>query len=334
MEQTKEMKYYNANKEKVAIQRKEKRLGRPMTSDELNEFLKKPKSNTIYINQGNENMLEFLKTQEFNGVRTKETYISTFHRINTLVDGKDIKTLIENQELLPIIKSSTYSTATKKDMLIFAFRIQMQLGNEFSKKIIEEKDRYYFDLLDEMDNELLCRNQKVIPTFEEYISKVKDHFGAESKMYLLARLYEEFALRDDFQLIITFTTPKDTDNNYIKINKSNHRLIINKFKTEKKYDPVKSLISKNLSTLLTEYIEREKLKEADYLFGNQTLSSYISTENKKIGIDGGVCLFRQMKITQIHNDPKMKRYDKVKLAEKMKHTYNIQKHYLRKNMSV
>ena len=332
MEQTKEMKYYNANKQKVAIQRKEKRLGRLMTEEERNAFINKPKSNTIFIETGNEDMFKYLNEQEYKGDRTKETYVMNLKRLNTLCEGKDIKTLATEQQLLPIIKNSTYAIVSKKEMLILSYRILKGMGIELSKKILEEKDRYYFDLMEEIECERMTRNQIVIPSFEEYVSKVKNYFGETSKMYLLSRLYEEFALRDDFQLIITHKTPKDTENNYIKINKSKHRLIINKFKTENKYDPVKSLMTKELTKLISEYIEREHLVDGDFLFGNQQLSQYIIAENRKIDVDGGICLFRQMKITQIYNDPKMKAYDKVKLAEKMKHTYNIQKHYLRKNV--
>jgi hypothetical protein len=51
--------------------------------------------------------------------------------------------------------------------------------------------------------------------------------------------------------------------------------------------------------------------------------------NKNIGVNGAVSMFRQMKITELSNDPKITNEDMIELAGKMKHSPLIQLTYLR-----
>jgi hypothetical protein len=62
--------------------------------------------------------------------------------------------------------------------------------------------------------------EKVLP-FQEYLSKVKDTFGEDSKMYVIARMYDELTVRDDFVLkIIHRLNENDGVTNYIVIPQS------------------------------------------------------------------------------------------------------------------
>jgi len=320
----KSKRYYDKKRDDIAIKRKEKRIGRPLTEQEKENLIKK----NIPTETNNE-YFDFINSQDFTSEQTKKKYLEDMKRLNKLVSSLSITNLIQTNKLIPIIKNSPYSLNTKKDMLVIVYSLYKKLGYELSSELFEEKQGYFYDLVDMIECEQLEKRNEIIPNFNEYMDKVKNYFGENSKMYLLALLYNELTIRDDFQLILTNTYPSDKTKNYLKLNPLKHTILINKFKTEKKYSPIEEILSKKLSVLITKYIQDNNLQNGDYLFDNKLLSGYILQENKKIGINGGICLFRQMKITDIYNNPTMKRYDKIKLAEIMKHSYNIQQNYIR-----
>ena len=183
-------------------------------------------------------------------------------------------------------------------------------------------------------SEVFEKNKIEIPTFHNYLEMIKEKFGEDSKIYLLAKMYQEFTLRDDYQLLMVSSTPKDTDNNYLVITRTKWRLIINHFKTAHIHRQLNEIIPTALTRLISNYIQKNGLKIGDYLFGNEPQSAYVSACNSAIGLKGkfGINLFRQMKITDVYNDPSFSRYDKVKLAKAMLSSYSVQKIYLRKQM--
>ena len=68
------------------------------------------------------------------------------------------------------------------------------------------------------------QQEETVMSFSDYIDKVKETFGVNSKMFLLANLYKEIPIRDDFILKIVDTIKKaetdaEEDVNYIVINK-------------------------------------------------------------------------------------------------------------------
>ena len=176
-----------------------------------------------------------------------------------------------------------------------------------------------------------------IPTFSEYLQKMKDQYGVESKIYVLSKLYEEVTLRDDFMLIIkpTIKDADDDESNYIVVpKKENLTLIVNQYKTSDKYGQIKVKLSLPLSKITRKYIEREKLTYDEYLFGDKNLSSFVSKMNKGIGITGlkAISLYRNMSVTDLLNT-KPTAKQRQKLAETMKHAPLTQIKYLRTNIS-
>ena len=89
-------------------------------------------------------------------------------------------------------------------------------------------------------------------------------------------------------------------------------------------------MSIKLSKILRTYFEREKLAYDGYLFGDKPLSSFVSKMNKKIGIIGGISLFRPMSVSDLLKT-KPTAQARQKLAETMRHSPIVQLRYLRNN---
>ena len=168
--------------------------------------------------------------------------------------------------------------------------------------------------------------------FSTYLNKVKEAFGEKSKMYVLAKLYDELTLRDDYQLEIVskISETKDDTKNYIVMYPSKPlKIIINTYKTQDRYGVIKENLSKDLNKLVRDYVRENNLKKGDYLFGKDKLSSFITANNKRIGLSGGVSEYRHMKISEELD--KVPSLDARKdLSERMRHSPLTQLKYVRK----
>ena len=174
-------------------------------------------------------------------------------------------------------------------------------------------------------NEDKIANEEV-PTFEEYLQGCKANFTVGSKEILIAKFYDELTVRDDYGLVIT---DKNLENKkYLLIKPASIEVVINNYKTDKKYGVIRHKLTKALEKITRTYITKNGLKLGDYLFGTEHLSSFVSKMNKILEYKGGVGLFRHMKITEQLS--KATPAERVKLAEVMKHSPVIQKTYLRK----
>ena len=261
---------------------------------------------------------------------TKKKYLGDFKRLTTITDNEPIVKLIKNADaLINKIKDCEYASNTKKGIiqvvLYMITQFQIKVNRNAMNAMIQ-----YFELTKEHSTKETEEKKEniVIPTWTEYLEQVKTEFGDTSKMYLIARIYSELSLRDDFVLKIVNKSPKNTDENYLVLNKNNYKIIINHYKTEKKYGKIQVKLSKGLTNLVKAYMDANELKEGDFLLGDKELSSYITYNNKKIGVNGGVSLYRQMTITE-ELGKKMTDEQRIALAEKLKHSVFIQKNYLR-----
>ena len=107
-------------------------------------------------------------------------------------------------------------------------------------------------------------------------------------------------------------------------------VIINKYKTYKKYGKINEKVTLPLSKLIREYITRNKIQYGDFLFGKaKKQSAFVSKMNKSIGETSGVSIFRHMKASEYDNDYRSPQ-EKAELAYKMKHSGLVNLAYVRK----
>lgn len=320
--------YYDRKKDEVRARQKAYYDGKKATDLEtdLTNNETKEAVNNDNVNRKYYDHIDKLDVKDI----TKLRYRTDMKRIIDLIGNDDLFDVINNKTLRTILDKTEYSYNTKLTTIKTILTTISDMEIKLNKKIFDDLKKYMDLLTREIDDEHKVKQETIkVMTFKEYIELVKSKYGEQSKMYLIANLYSELTLRDDFQLEILDKVPKVLDHNYLIINKQNCRIIITKYKTEGVYGKISVLASKKLSNIIKQYITTNNLQIGDYLLGNQEQSKYINYHNEKIGVNGAVSLYRQMKITEMLNDPKISKEDMINLAEKMKHSPIVQLTYLR-----
>ena len=177
----------------------------------------------------------------------------------------------------------------------------------------------------------LSRKESVI-SFPEYLRKIKEKFGDNSKQYLLAKMYETACVRDDYGgmvIVESLTEANDNEINYLVINSSNDAyFIFHQFKTSRKYGTVEVELPDELIILLKNFIAKNKL--TNLLFKPNGLSEYVSSMNKKVGVmGGGSRALRHIMISTILANENVSDLERIELSTIMGHSPNVQYAYQR-----
>ena len=337
--------YYNKHKELINAKRRSiYKIGKEKLKPEEQPTEEKPlvvyqtdfsKSKTISY----EDIVNGLTSLDISdGSRLK--YKNDIKRLMTLTECTNIITCFKDyKKLINIINNSTkpngdpYSINTKKSLFQMILFLIDKLNIPISAKIKQQYNKQ-FEILKISSNDENIEKQETVSiiSFDKYLEKVKTEYGVESKMYVLSSLYKEVTLRDNFilEIVSSFEEATDNNKNYIVVpKKGNLILIINKYKTVEKYGVIKVKLSKELSNLIKNYINREKLVIGDYLFGSKPLTDYVRKKNKQIGVTGGINEYRHMSVSDLLNTQPTAEA-RQELAESMKHSPLTQIKYARK----
>jgi hypothetical protein len=227
---------------------------------------------------------------------------------------KKIKKIIEAIEMGLYDTNKSYSINTIKQTLqVLLIIINKILKNDptysnmnFEKIIdkISSKFQEYKELSSIENNEKV--DKEVVPTFQQYLEKVKNLFGTESKEYLVSLLYSIFTVRDNFKNMKLIRTEADNDgvNNFIFFFNNQFKIFINKFKTQGSYKKLmyvynpKNADEQELKKLMNNYINKNLIMYGDYIFGKAPLSDFVSSMNTKLGYSSGINLFRHIKVSE------------------------------------
>ena len=346
-----QQKFYQANKEKVNEKRRAntKLLNELKNNQHVGEqfaeqkepepvviapkIIKKATKKTVIDYNEIITLLEQLKA---NGIiktdGTLKKYKGDVKRLVEITKCENINDCLKQpEEIISIIDASEFSINTKKSLYQTIVFLVDNLKLNYSKKIFDAYKKA-FDVYKLKSLDVSKAKEKIIILpLPEYLEQVKTHFGENSKMYVLARLYDEVTMRDNFQLKIVAQI-KDALNdkiNYIVRSKSQYTLVMNDYKTSGKYGKLQIKLSKPLTTLLKQYIVEHSLDTGDYLFGDKKLSNFISVNNKLLGVKDGINYFRHAKITQELDGKDLSAEERVELAAKMNHSVIVQLRYLR-----
>jgi hypothetical protein len=170
--------------------------------------------------------------------------------------------------------------------------------------------------------------------YSTYLGKIKAEFGDKSKQFLIASMYNEVTVRDDFQLLIVSSEREITSDtqNYLvvpRIVKNNATFVIQSYKTSQKYGIIKQKVSTVLSKMLRDWINTNNLTNGNLLFQNKTLSDYVSTMNKSVGASSGINYLRHSKISEILSRQVMSDEDKIMFSRRMAHSPMTSLSYVR-----
>jgi len=162
-----------------------------------------------------------------------------------------------------------------------------------------------------------------LPSYAEYTDKVVKEFGTDGREYLITELYREIKSRDDLILKVVKTRDEAVDDdNYLVINKGQQaEVIINSFKTKKKYGDFEVKLSRSLTSLIRNYVKSNKILYNDYLFNSKSLSVIVGRMNKALGVTGygATNVFRKMLQTDLDKSGASPE-QRLQLANELKHS--------------
>jgi len=283
-----------------------------------------------------EQMLEMIDNLPLETAGNKKYYSQQIKTISELQNCDDIIECFNRPNLINDIiymrqksnPNKTYSINSVKGY----YQTILKLIDAF--KLPVKKDTYeyalnnYKILSSNQDKE---NNEQVVISYPEYLSKIKDNFGDMSKQYVLASLYNEVTVRDNYHHLKIVSKEEPRINQLIINNNKTYSIILNEFKTKGKYEKIQVALSTNLTKLLKQYMAKEKIAIDDYLFGISKLSGFISKMNLEIGLVGSINLLRHIKITtELNNENINDAKIRTDLYKIMGHSLVTQLNYLRK----
>lgn len=292
------------------------------------------KTNKIKQKTTNEALIAGLEAIPYNSPNTKAKYEGDLKRLLGLATKPLIQHFRDGKGLVELIKGAEYALNTRKSLIQVVLFMITNLRLTINKPSVQAL-KFYFELIKSQSREEAEKKTEdvQIPTWDEYMHKVRVIYGELSKPWMIATLYQAHTLRDDYALQIVDKSPAKTETgNFLVMLKKNYKIIINSYKTKGKYGQINLNLSQKLTTQLSKYMATNDLEKGDYLFGSVPLSPYVSQMNKTMGYDGSISMFRKMSVTDILNkNPNMSTEERIELAEKMKHSIDVQSIYKRKN---
>ena len=304
-------------KEEFIILRKKK--VKPLQIDEIKQILiekvEKKASQDMYINS----IKRIMKLFDLDDLIK---IISDKNMIKKIIGDRPIKDVNGNIKMIPTPVNT--AKADLQAILKIIDTVPIKISDKLKSKI-----KTAFDVLKEKSIEKSAEAKEDLITFDEYIKKVEEKFGKDSKQYAVVSLYHELPLRDDMQLKIvdSIKSTKDKEQNYLVLNKSpKGRVIVHNYKTSKGLGTIDKELSSKLTNVLKKYMNSKTETDKDYLFTDKKMSSYIQKMNTAIGLKSGINLMRHMAVTEFLTEPKTAE-EKVDLAQTMGHSVATQKKY-------
>jgi integrase len=226
-------------------------------------------------------------------------------------------------------RGKKYST---RSILAYFNSILFLLDKYPDIKITKDKKKLYKDqsnvmsfIADEEGDEKKKKLEETggLPSYDEYLNKVIETFGEDGREYLISKLYKEIKARDDLILKVVKTRDEVVDDdNYLIINKGHQaEVVINSYKTIKKYGEFEVKLSNSLTSLIRKYLKNNQISYNDYLFNTKSLSVIVSRMNKALGVSGygATNVFRKMLQTDLDKSGATPE-QKIQLANELKHS--------------
>jgi len=232
--------------------------------------------------------------------------------------------LLSGEETLERIKSSELSSASQIEIVkAIPCIYKILAGVELTT---EEKAPYVKAMMLNGTNYMrqkATEKRDPLPTFMEFLERVKTEYGEDSEEFLLMSLYSELTCRDNFCQILLLPRfdGRRTNANYLIINNSEPvTAVINCHKTVRSHGPLKMVFSNCVSNRVKKYINTHKLQYQDCLFPQSSLSSYVARVLERCGLSGAISTLRDMRVSENVNDPSKTGEDLQELARSMGHS--------------
>jgi hypothetical protein len=318
-------KYYNANKAKILEKKK--------TDRDLVKIINTPIPEVIIPTEFTLEMcIEVLSTIETENTRKK--YTTDIKRVFNLAKlDKFVGSIDEHNSIKKSVCESKYSLSTQRGsiqaLLVFIEKSGMAIDKKVLSRYALLLDVAKVKTDDENEQRQADTANSVIP-YDEYLLLIHDKFEETSKERLIASLYNEIPMRDNFgslRLIESFEEDDGVGNFLLR---NCEHIILNNYKTKNVYNKVVYDLTAKLGVLLTRYIDACEIK--DFLFPEHIkkgLSKFVIDMNNKIGLKISINTLRKMKVTDFLLRADINAEDRFLQSRKMGHSVKTQKTYKR-----
>jgi hypothetical protein len=248
--------YYDAHKQKILDKKKADR-------DQL-KIINTPIPEVIIPKEFSLTQIIEILTANITAENTRKKYINDVKRIFSLAKLDKFAGTIEEHNTIKTIESSKYSLSTQRgsiqSVLVFI---------DLSKIVIDAKVKARYALLldvakvktvDQQEERQADTANSVIP-YDEYLLLIYDKFEENSKERLIASLYNEIPVRDNFGSLRIIESFEEDDGVGNFLLRSCEHIILNNYKTKNVYDKIVYDLSAELGVLLTKYIEACEVTE-------------------------------------------------------------------------
>jgi hypothetical protein len=355
-------KYYDLHKEVISQRRKARRdeirqviggavpppiqIPQAVPAPVKKKVPKKPTRDTQITVEIAKEAIKALPNIKPNTIKTHITQLNNLVDILDIVDFK--KAFLNPKVVIQKIEEAThkhdsskvYDINSKKTLYASLLKIIDSLSIKLPKKTRQQyEDQFNILKLKSKDKTDEKKEKEEVEDFDEYLKKIKDHYGEVSKEFVIANLYFISGFRDDLQLAVFPTVTKsaraDMKNNYIIIPKDNKNcvLLLNVFKTDGRYSRDEIAIPKQLSDIIKLYKTENNIEYGYYIFGKNKLTGIISKFNKELGMNITINTLRQMRVSKKLDGRKLEDMtpeERVQLAREMKHGVFTTEKYVRK----
>ena len=305
--------------------------------------VKKPVVSKVYTSDMARSNLDNIGIHgiDINGLNQLERLLDIEDYNKAFLDGSHVINVIDNS--LQQNSDKPYAVNSKKALyqtvLTLITKLQLPVPPQEIRKLKDMFEVYKLRSLAEKQHKL--ETVKLL-SFDEYLPKVKEHFGEDSKEYLVAKIYSSSGFRDDLLINIQKTqedADKDLGTNSVVIptdKKENCTIVMNIYKTDKKNGQGLIGMSKEISDLIRAYKKNNKIVYGRFMFGDKPLSRFVSNFNRKMGLKITINTFRSMLVSDRYEHaakdtagevlPEVK----VNIAKMMKHSVGTSLQYLHK----
>ena len=284
-----------------------------------------------------ENVVEFINALDIN-TKTKSKYVRDIKAVFRITDCGDLggclRTFTKIRKAMdgakqPQYPDRSYAVNTKKgyvqSILFVIDKLNIPMKTE-TKKLYNN----WFDELKVASSsettERKSNPDNAVLSYPDYLKKIKDKFGEDSKEFLIASIYQSVPARDNFGSLEILPSMRKNDNstdNLLIVPRSKNaplKIVIQQFKTIGKYGVMTFVLPDDLSTLIRKYIIKNSLTTRLFPDNNSGLSGFISKMHKKIDVVGSVNTLRKMSVSTYMRDTNLTAKERVEQANRHAHS--------------
>lgn len=299
----------------------------------MEEVQKQPRKSKYEHTEISETFSEKMRNHPSNYSEvTIKNYNTWFRVLCTVLETCDPVELMWHLELgeptLETISESAVPESIKDQMVraipcIYKILSDHEMTDEmkepYVKKMLSNNGRYQRSIT-------IKKAQERLPLYTDFMENILGIYGQDSKEYLLISLYKELTCRDDFSQLILTPTYKASICNYNYLVVCLYKpceVILNQYKTSKKYGPIRVIFSNETSKRIKRYINQHSLQYGQYLFPQSSLSGFVGRILERCGLSGGISVLRRMMVSEFYNNPEKSDEEYVELAKRMGHSEGV-----------